>query len=506
MDLRHYFDILQRRFWAIVIVVSVTLGMMAGYSLLATPVYKAQTTVRILLDVGISDFVLRQDYTIRMLNTYVYVLESLAFREKALERLEPRYGERARQGLRDLKSEAIPDSELIRIIVYHEDPQIAQEMANLLVILLREYAQNLYVGGQRSVREVIEDQLNQMRAEINSMRQRLAQLTSTGASEAEIEMLYNQIKFEEDSYDRLLDRYELARLNESIRANSISVVQPAAFPRQPSNAPHLRDIGLTLVVGLLGGIGVALVLENLDTRIRSVHQLEHILQITVIGTVPKGSLHLRRNGKRQTKQERMLWEAYHLLALNLQAQIQAKGIKTLLITSAMPREGKSMVASNLSQVMAEQARMVFIIESDMRRPTLKEHLGLAEQHIGLSELLTEAIPLEIATCATDHPSLFAILSGSPPANPTALLATPGMHNLLAFLRKQTYLTILDAPPVLGIADVSVLASQVDAILLVVRQDVSRREQVQEALKQLKAVQGPILGAVFLRKGKGGWEY
>jgi capsular exopolysaccharide synthesis family protein len=203
-------------------------------------------------------------------------------------------------------------------------------------------------------------------------------------------------------------------------------------------------------------------------------------------------------------------EAYRLLSINLQSLRKDVPLQTVLITSAISHEGKSTVAANLAQTLAERGQTVFLVESDMRRPTIERMFGI-DNGLGLSNLLTERTSLSgMALGQVMHPaeqsSLFVIGGGPEVPNPTALLAAPPMEKLLDYLGAQGQITLLDAPPVLGMADVSVLASMVDGVILVVGQALSRREYVREALKQLQASRAHVLGLVFLKKSSRGWEY
>lgn len=497
MSLQHYLNVLKRRAVVIILVIAATLLVVIGYNFLSTPVYTARATIRVLLDVGISDFALGRDSTERLLNTYDFVLESNTLIDEALYRLEEQQGLNPRRGLHSISSDIIPASELIRVTVEHENPVVAQDLANLMTTLLAEYAQKLYVGNQKTTLEIIQEQLDQMNGELDEMRNQLTELVRGGASELEVEALRNRISFQNDSYENLLSRYDSARLQESLRANSINVVQPALLPTRPTNALGTQEVGLAFVVGLLGGIGLAFVLENLDTRFHTAWQVEQALHLPVLGLVPYGFLTLGKETR-----EPSLVESYRLLALNLQTQVQTKSLKTILITSAVADEEKSMVTSNLAQLLAEQANTIFLIESDMRRPTIQRRFNLENGYVGLSELLGNMNTLDQAVIPTHQPTLFVIPSGPTPSNPTKLLASTTMTKVLSDINRQAQLTLLDAPPVLGIADVSVLIPRVDAVLLVVDQMVSRREQVRETLKQLEIMQGQVLGIVFLgKKGK-----
>jgi capsular exopolysaccharide synthesis family protein len=500
VELKHYFDILKRHSLVIILVMAVTMIVVVTYSLLAAPIYTAKTTARVSLDVGISElyFFQREENLLRLLNTYQRVLQSKPFEDQVINQLEGQFGARVGEGLHTIKADPIPDSELIDIQVEHEDPVIAREMANGLATMLIQYVRE--IENSQPQLQIVDDQLRQLVNNLDTMRQQLTELTQTGGSAVDIEALRNQIKLQEETYNRLLENYQLARLKENLTANSISILQPAMTPEQASNALGLKEIGLALVIGLMGGIALSLVLENLDTRFQSIEQLEHVTHIPIIGIVPGGLLSTD-NG---SKYNGALEEAYRQLAMNLQAQTQTKGGSTFLITSAIPREGKSTVASNLATVLAEQAKTIFLIEGDMRHPTYSDLYGIKNGSGGLSGYLAGLSPLDTSIHTTDQPSLFVVTSGPTPPNPTALLASPAMENMLSYLMRQAQITLVDAPPVLGVADVSVLAPHVDGLILVVNQAISRREQVLEALKQLEVIKAQVLGIIFLRSKNGSW--
>jgi succinoglycan biosynthesis transport protein ExoP len=511
MELRLYLDILKRRAWVILIVTVVAVAVVVAASFLIPPTYTASTTVRVLLDVGLSDFVLREDYSTRLLNTYAEILTSRPVLEETLDRLSPRTDALSADELRErVLVEIVPNTELISISVQDRDPALARDMANTLSALLIEYAQDIYLGTSKSTREIVQEQLAAMENELESDRRRLEQLLVDGGNETEVGALNRQIEFKEDAYDRLLDRYELARLNESLRANSIAVIGSAMLPRTPSQAIGLTELALALVVGLFGGIGLALVMENLDTRVHSPQQLEHLANIPILGAVPRGRLPLD-NPANSSGHSQPIKEAYRLLAINLQAlDGGVASLQTLLITSATPNEGKSTVAVNLAQVLAEQGQKVFLLESDMRRSSLGKTFGI-EDGLTLSTLLSEHASLyEVEFDQVYRPVAqpwLPVLPGGPAVpRPAALLDSPLMEALLDHLREDGQITLLDAPPVLGVADVSVLAPKVDGVVLVVRQSFSTREGVREALKQLKATRAQVLGLIFVQKSKNGRGY
>jgi Mrp family chromosome partitioning ATPase/capsular polysaccharide biosynthesis protein len=535
MELQLYLDIFKRHALAIVIVVAVAMSVVAAAGLFIPPTYTARTTVRILLDVGVTDYILREDYNKRLLNTYAEVLTSGPILEQAISRLSPRAASLSVSELREnIEVEVIANTELISISVQDGDPVLARDLANALSVLLMQYARDLYVGSSKSAHQIVDEQLAGLEDDLAHDRQQLAILLAEGGSSAEVEALTRQIEFKEDAYDRLLDRYEMARLNESLRANSVTVTAPATLPGEPSNQLGLMQVGLGLVIGLFGGVGLALTLENLDTRIHSPRQLEHVTGAFLLGTVPRGSLHLADSEYHTNGASRSLAEAYRLLGVNLQTLREDTPLKTILVTSAAPKEGKSTVSLNLAQMLAEGGQTVFLIDGDLRRPTMEEIFGI-DNDLGLSSFLAkpakqngrghqnELFPsnlsgspvraeelrssfLSHAIHPTEQSSLFVVTGGPRVTNPTPLLRSPAMSALLDFLGDQGQTTIVDAPPVLGMADVSVLAPRVDGIILVVRQGFSSREHVREALKQLHATRARVLGLVFLQKSDKEWSY
>jgi capsular exopolysaccharide synthesis family protein len=518
LELQLYLDILKRRALVIVIVVAMTLVVMATAGLILPPVYQAQSTMRVILDVGISDLILREDYNTRLLNTYAKVLESEPILREAIERSSPQTAiDSVTELSEDISIEVIPDTELIAISVKNSDPVFARDLANNLSLLLMEYAQDLYVGSSKSTRQIVEDQLATLGDELEADRQQLASLMAAGEDTAKTEALTQEIRFKEDAYDRLLERYETARLNESLRGNSIAIIAPARLPTEPANKLGLRELAIGLAIGLLGGMGLALVLENLDTRIHSPKQMERLFGLPALGSVPRGFLTVEDLEREDASESsRPIEEAYRLLGINLlvwrEQILKDEGVpmQTVLITSAGAHEGKSMVAANLARTFADQGQTVFLVESDLRHPTLTERMG-ADNEAGLGNLLVDRLPLDDTIlgrliCPTEQPSLFVICSGPKVPNPVGLLASPPMDKLIDYLGAQGQLTLLDAPPVLGMADVSVLAPRVDGIILVIRQAFSDQEAVSRALKQLQAMRTRLLGVVFVQKSNKDWGY
>ncbi len=536
MDLRFYIDIFWRRAPIIIIVAALTVAVMSAYSLyLTTPMYKAVTTVRLIQEIGLTNLRPRDDSQVeRLANTYSQILTGWPRLHEAKQELN---NDLSISQLREkISIQVMPKTELMQIIVTDSDPKFAQQMANKLAELLIEYTQNLYTDNADSARQILDDRLTMLEQELISHREQLMELSTAGASDAEMDSVRSLIAFKENAYAQLLNQYEQARLNQAVLANSVKVVEAAQLPRYPSNKLGFRQVGLSLGLGLFGGIGLALILENLDTRIHSAQQLEYITQLPILGTVPRGFLQTKDiDSTEGAIRSTPVGEAYRLLGLGLLMLREEKQVNTLLVTSAMPKEGKTMVTSNLAQTLAERGRKVFLIEADLRRPSQKKVLDI-KQAISLHNLLVNSQSMieflsliaqiedmdyehllqdgesdgegwSVADLrSTDQSSLFVIPGGPPASNPPMLLATPAMSILLDRMKSQSNITMIDAPPTLGVADVSLLAPMVDGVILIVRQGVTKRENLLAAIRQLKISRGEILGIVFVQKSRRGWKY
>jgi capsular exopolysaccharide synthesis family protein len=511
MELKQYFDILKRRAAIIVIVTATALLAVSLAGLIIPPVYTTSTTLRVLLDIGVTDFNYRDDYSERLLNTYREVVLSGTFLENAKAQIPA-----TPDGIDITKPEHFRDmievntiakTELITISVTASDPVFARDAANTLANQLAEYPKNLYVGSGKSTQQIIEEQLKSMQADLDQSRAQLNAMIAANGPTTTIEDLRSQISFKEDAYNMVLERLELARLNESLRANSISILSVAALPLEPSNGIGLTQIALSIILGLMGGVVVMLIIENIDTRIYGPQQLEYLTNLPVFGVAPRGIVPPGRFEQLDSPpDEQEIKEAYRVLIPNMKILARHDDtLRSILITSALPDEGKSMVAVNLSQAVAEQGRPTVLVETDLRHSGLAEVFSMPGE-FGLSDLLNAAFLSTEMILPTLQTNLFMVCGGKRVTNPTTLLASSAMDNFLGHLYKNNQFIVLDSTAVLGMADALVLASRVDGVVLVIGQEKSNREQVFDAIRQLQAARAHLLGIIFVSKEKSNWRW
>lgn len=191
-------------------------------------------------------------------------------------------------------------------------------------------------------------------------------------------------------------------------------------------------------------------------------------------------------------------EQYRTIRTNIQFSAVDTPIRSLIVTSAAPGEGKSTTASNLAVVFAQQGKKVLLVDSDLRKPTLHYTFGVTNT-IGLTNILTRQISLSEGIRHTDVENLSFISSGPIPPNPAELLGSASMDQLLGDLYEMFDLVIFDVPPILAVADAQVMANQVDASILVISSGITDRDSAAKAKEVLQHSRSKLLGAVLNNK-------
>lgn len=495
--MQRYIDLLNRRIWVIV-VATVIAAAVAGIGIYLTPrSYSAAATIRVAESQGGFTGSVDVRYSERLVNTYVQILQSQPVLDEAIQRLK--LDMTPKDLLEKIKSEALPDTELIRITASDANPVLARDIANALSDLVVEQGQSLYSGGGRSAREILEEQLGVTESNLQEDRADLESLMDRESStQGEIDALGKKIALQEQTYAMLLSEYEQARVAEAMRANSITVVDPAITPENPSGPRRLLVIAVGALIGLMGGTALALLLESLDTTLYDVDQLRSVSGLPVLGTIPHPDLDgstdeepisIYTSGSSQE-------EAYRLLRANLLSHSQGAKLTTLLITSAGHEEDNSTVAANLAYAAAQAGRKVVVVDGDLRRPLLHRVFELPNE-VGLSTVLNQRSSLEEAMKSAQAPELRVLTSGPKSSSTTELLESTEMVGLVDQLGKDFDLVLMHSPPLLTVADAVVLATLADAAVLVTELGETKQEDVEAALNQMADVEANAIGVIAL---------
>lgn len=287
-----------------------------------------------------------------------------------------------------------------------------------------------------------------------------------------------------------------AYVNEIERAPIEATVTDAAdLPDSPVSPQVLRNVGLAAVLGLLLGIGLAVLRETLDTTVKDADTVTELTDAPVLGGVQYDSNAARRPLVTDLDSHAPRVEAFRVLRTNLQFVRIDRSSKVIVITSSLPGEGKTTTAVNLAITLAQAGQRTCLLEADLRRPKVAEYLRL-EGAVGLTTVLIGRTPLAEALQPWGEQDLAVLTSGTIPPNPAELVQSHEMRLVIDELRTRFDVIIVDAPPLLPVTDAALLAAEADGAVLVVRHGTTTREQLRGAAERLQAVGGRVVGAVL----------
>jgi non-specific protein-tyrosine kinase len=494
------------RKWWWLLILSTAVAVLTTYLVLAQqpPSYEAQATLMIghlvnSTNPNSNDIALSQ----QLANSYADIAMRRPVRTATMASLGldwlPGYSVRSK-----------PDTNLLEITVYDVDPQRARAVANELAqqLILQTPTNGNTEASKR--RAFLHSQLDELEAkikdsedELNKAQEALANQLSAreiADTQSQIAALQTKLATLQGNYAVLLSNTDQGAIN------TLTLIEPADLPEGPVSSGNRRTIMLVAAVGFLLSAGAAYLLSYLDDTIKSPGDVKRALGMSTLGAVPvmekAGSELVMLPGHHSTASE-----AYRMLRTNLQFAAVEQPLRRLLVTSPAPTEGKSLSAANLAMAMAQAGQRVIIVDTDLHRPRLHRLFGLAN-NAGLTTALLEDKPvIEPLLQATDQAGLWVLTSGAIPPNPTEMLASARMRELLSELSGIADTIILDSPPAVILADAAVLATQCDGVLLVVDAGGTRRDMALRAVEALRSVNARILGVLLNRVAvRGGYYY
>jgi len=294
-----------------------------------------------------------------------------------------------------------------------------------------------------------------------------------------------------DFHKALANRVEMEKIDLAIPKTSVveitSLAEPGKDPVRP-NKP--LNIGLGIVFGLIVGIGLAFFIEYLDTSVKTIDDVERSFQAPVVGVIPQNVGILSDEGA-----ESRYAEAYRVLRTNILFARKDESLTTIVMVSAGAGEGKSTTALNLATVFAQAGMRILIVDSDLRRPTLHKLLHVAND-VGLTNYLLKQNTLEEVIQTTGVPMLNFMASGKLPSSSMSILNSVQMKDMIAELKHRYDFVFFDSPPILGVSDASVLASEVDMVIQVIQYRRYPQPMNLRAKQVIEKVGGTFLGIVL----------
>jgi capsular exopolysaccharide synthesis family protein len=323
-------------------------------------------------------------------------------------------------------------------------------------------------------------------------------------------LLKREFETNQQLYSSLLQRLKDATVSAGLRATNIHLVDSALVPTSPVRPRIMYNIEVSLLVGLVLGVTLALVLESMDTSIKSAEDMERISGVPTLAVVPmaRSSWLSRGMAGRQMKEASVesivlrhptssLAEAFHILRTAILLSAAPRPPQAVLVTSAQPGEGKTCTAVNLAIGLAQRGVPVVLVDADLRRPGVSRALDISANGAGLSTTLSGGHTLDDAIFKHETvPNLWVLPAGPEAPNPADLLSSPAMQKVLTELRGRFEHIIVDSAPLLLVTDATILSRMVDGTVLVVESGVMARRGLVRARRILESAGGRILGGVL----------
>ncbi len=324
---------------------------------------------------------------------------------------------------------------------------------------------------------------------------------------AEMDQMQNNLTLYQNIYTNLLNSYEemrLARLRNTPNVVQVEAAMPSESPIRPR---PITNAGLGGAVGMMLAAGVVFLIEYLDDTLKSPEDAANILQLPVIGYIPEmkitkeqedGYVHVAEEPRSPVT------ESFRSLRTNLEFSQVDKPLRTIMITSPSPSEGKSTVAANLALTMSQSGKRVALIDADLRRPRLHRILTVSNR-VGLSDIFLNHRTAQAISRPWRDSQLTIITSGPLPPNPNELLGSQKMAQFIEQLKEMYDIIIFDSPPIL-VSDATVLASRVDGVLMVLNPGRSKKDAARATVEQVQRVGTKVIGLVFNRIPKHRSDY
>lgn len=297
-----------------------------------------------------------------------------------------------------------------------------------------------------------------------------------------------------DTYAEVFTAYARTTLSNTTEAR-VSLADPAPLPAGPARPKPLLYVLIACVLGLALGLALAFLTHRLDHRLRTSEDVEDQFDLPLLARIPRR----RRSEQAMTA----FTEAYRVLRTNLQFSREANSgpLRSIAVTSGNAGEGKTTTAANLALAFAEAGRRVIVVEGDFRRPALQAELlgeGTESLRPGLSNYLVEAANLDDIVHSTGRPFVSLVPAGPLPPSPSALLDSSRGRTLVEAFADRADIILIDSPPLSIGADASVISQWVDGVMVVLDLNTSTDRSVRGALRQLEAVQAPVIGLLLNR--------
>jgi len=508
LTLRLYLEVLWRRKWIIVALALVGAAVAFGVSFLQPKVYDASAELIYERQLTVSNPLTGASY-IDASERYMQLasVASIIASPDMQARAQSELGSGASVAGFDVEAEvvnsdesaaALSSSSVVRITATGDDPETVAAVANAYAVAYVDYR-------RESVKAQLLELIDAVRAEI---------ATYQGAAR------------ESTDYLVLQQRLQDLRLLRSTASGNFRVLSPATVPDSPVSPKPVRNALLGLLAGLIIGVALAFLLEQFDTRVRHTEEVAAALRQPILGRIPRISHALLSEGAVVALKhpDGQVAEAFRMVRTNLEFLAVDHKVRSLLVTSCVQGEGKSVAVANLAVTLTMAGKKVAVVDADLRRPRQHQYFGIANDK-GLSTVATgqhslrdAMVPVEVVHAENGKVSpdfsawaqgsdarsmLYVLPSGPVPPNPGEIVASQRLAAVIEELEADTDIVIVDTPAMLPVGDTSAIAPKVDGLIFLVDMRVIKKPQLAAAADQLMRLPVRMLGAVVRVDGVGG---
>lgn len=526
MTFEQFWVILTKQ-WKLVVICFVIVGLgTLIVSKLTTPMY--QSTAIVQVEIHSSQNNTSADYNSLLASDQLVQTEAqLAVSQPVLQAVVAHYPDMSVEALAS-NTTASPQAstQLFSISVLDPDPLRAADLANAIATTLIAQQAQVIQQENSQAQQQMQQELNKTQKQIETVNSQLTALKAAGGNTGKIAALQVQLNGLQSHYDQWQNALAQLELAQAQTGNFLRIAQPAQPALQPARPNVLLNTGVGFMAGLFLGMLLAVLYEQLDTRVHTPEELTELSGWTVLGTVWRA---------RSSQQEEIInpqghdanIESYRILRTNVGFSAVDKPLQTLVVTSAMLGDGKSTVAANLAIFMAKAGKNTLLIDADLRRPTLHVKFQLPPDRMGLSNAIlalgmsptgqagigeriippsghpfapqpaAASFSIEPFIHPVGIPNLRLMPSGPLPPNPSELLESKAMKRLIQLLATcGAEIVIFDVPPIRGLSDASILASKVDGTIVVVDVTRSNKGHLLQIKAQLEQIGARVVGCVI----------
>ncbi len=499
MELREYALLVRKWLWLIILCTVAAAAAAYVVSKNSTPIYQASTKLLVnqsssnQANLAYQDILMSQ----QLARTYANLLADRPVVEATAQRLGLPTDQKSLTALQNsISVTPIRDTQLLEVKVEGPDPQLIALVANTLPEVFIAQNQQLQLGRVTGLKTSLETEIANVQEDIARTQANLANATDD-VQRQRYEASLAQYR---STLSGLVNSYQQIRLAEVQATNNVVVVKPAVPPQTPIRPRTTTNVLLAAVVGAMIAAGAAFLIEYLDDTIKSPDDVARVSGLSTLGAIAR----LKDAG---AQRQLIAWmsskapesEAYRTLRTNIQFSSVDRPIRTLVVTSSGPSEGKSTTAANLAIVMAQTGQKVVLVDADLRRPVLHKTFGVPN-NVGITTALLagDDVDLQSYLQPTEIDNLMILTSGPIPPNPSELLGSQRMKNVIDRLAQAADIVIFDTPPVLVVTDAAVLSRQTDGVLLIADAGGTREPALAHAVEELRKTGANILGVALNR--------